>query len=194
MVYRFCDITINTDDINACMGVVSIVTGRRAARIATVAVDAALLHPLPLPPLLEEDDSAGDGANAANVVFPWAPRGDQYRGLERDELVDTLVVRDARLEVLSDNEILLKNKIRRLEHKLVVANAKTGDLRAQAQLVLNHVMFRVGLRNVSLEGGYTLAVRRNQGGTVGRAAAILMMAGDGLAGGFKDPHVIRTSY
>ena len=106
-----------------------------------------------------------------------------YRDLARTELIDTLVLRDMEIDRL---RVAAKKKIDKLHavnirvHK---AEAALQDARTDCNTIVESVQYRRGLRNVSVYGGYSLALGRNRVGNPSRQAAVWLQAGTDIQWG-----------
>ena len=127
----------------------------------------------------------GSGASASNTqIVHRVTRAANYGQSSRDELLDMLLNRDATIDTM----LVEKNKEQRSKNYYM---RRCNDLKQQlAQRDATHselvaiTNFRPGKRNISLYGGYALALNRSKG-HASASTAISMMAGWNIKGHSK---------
>jgi len=75
------------------------------------------------------------------------------------------------------------------KNKCIVLENSKGELQDKLVALESKINYRPGLRNISLYGGYLLAVKRNIGNT-GSKSLVAIVAGDELNGAFKDAKLV----
>ena len=131
-----------------------------------------------------QDHCAGyDGS--ASLLVPVA----KYSDYSPDELVATLCRRDQEISDLLDERRQLVQNRNHFQRRADGLKAQLVQSRRELDALVAQVKFRPGLRNVSSFGGYTMALKRNVGHT-SASAAIQMLGGDQINGGFVDPKIV----
>ena len=153
-IYHYCHVTITDAFIQSCMGIANM----RAItpRVDALAVDAAIIAlPLRRVPPGTADALVPHGPATAATTEARVPRVDfaaQYVDFTREELVDSLVLRNYRVAELEDEKRLLLKRVAAAEKVRRSANSRFDALRANMALVLDHIQLRKGLRVVNLQG------------------------------------------
>jgi len=91
------------------------------------------------------------------------------------------------VELEKERSSLLRSRAH-YKHRCTQLVAQNQEVKDQLTALEGRVNFRPGKRNISLYGGYLLALKRNTGHTSAKAL-VSIVAGDQLNGAFKDPHL-----
>eukprot|EP00959_Pyramimonas_sp_CCMP1952_P359673 7531081-Pyramimonas_sp.AAC.1 len=101
----------------------------------------------------------------------------EYETWDHAELVQLIALRDAQLAQSVKEIDRTKRAQRRANDRCDALVVKNTELKQQLDELMRRVNYRVGTRNVSLYGGYTIAIRKSRG-HVASSTAVALIAGD----------------
>ena len=136
------------------------------------------------------DAAAGSVPDASQVIV-HEYSSTRYDGMTERELKHSLVARDIDMALGSAREAELRAIIKSQKRQLGRAAARDKAVREHAYSVMTAVCLRIpGTRLLNEYGGLSLAIRRNRVGHVSCESALLLMAGEDIMGGLRDPKLI----
>eukprot|EP00959_Pyramimonas_sp_CCMP1952_P059132 1235093-Pyramimonas_sp.AAC.1 len=104
-------------------------------------------------------------------------------------LVSTLLSRDETIMELRAELSRVRRSRNYWEEKSSDLTAMCASARDDCVAIADQANYRPGLRNMSLFGGYSVALARSRT-AASASATITLVAGDSVRGGFTDHHIV----
>ena len=142
--------------------------------------------------LLQDHPGASSSSNCPNApdaVMEIDERYARYAKYSQDELVACIIEREDTNEVLREEKRAIELQANYYKTQCAELQRRCGESQRQQKLFEAQVNYRPGLRCISRVGGYSIALKRNLGHT-GSRAAIVMLAGDAIQGGFQNKNTV----